>query len=416
MSFFGEAYRVSIFGSSHGPCVGVTVEGIPAGFAPDLEALQRFLERRAPGRSPLSSPRREPDVPEFTAGLADGVATGAPLTAVIRNRDVRTEDYVNLKRVPRPGHADYPAMVKLGEAYGSGGGEFSGRMTAPLCIAGGLALQILAQRGVAVSAWADSVGGERDPSRFEAIIAGAKAEGDSVGGTVACSVTGLPVGLGGPLWDGLESRISAAVFGIPAVKGVEFGAGFASAALRGSENNDAFCVDGQGQVRTRTNHAGGILGGMADGMPLTLRAAFKPTPSIAKPQRSVDLRTLRETELSVAGRHDPCIVPRAIPCVEAAVACAVLDALLDAERGEDLPSFRREIDRIDRALLQAFDRRMELSERIGAWKKARGVPVRDPEREQRKLDAAAEQSVYPDAARELYETLMRLSREEQARK
>lgn len=416
MSSFGEAYRVSVFGSSHGPCVGVTVEGVPAGFAPDFAALQRFLDRRAPGRTPLSSPRREPDVPEFTAGLAGGTATGAPLTAVIPNTDVRKDDYVNLNPVPRPGHADYPAMVKLGEAYGSGGGEFSGRMTAPLCVAGGLALQILAQRGIAVSACADSIGGERDPARFEEIISAAKADGDSVGGTVACSVTGLPVGLGGPLWDGLESRISAAVFGIPAVKGVEFGSGFASAAMRGSENNDAFFVDGQETVRTRTNHAGGILGGMADGMPLTLRAAFKPTPSITKPQRSVDLSTLRETEISVGGRHDPCVVPRAVPCVEAAVACAVLDALLSSERGEDLASFRREIDRIDRLLLRTFDRRMELSERIGAWKKERGVPVRDPEREQKKLDTVAEQSDYPDAARDLYETLMRLSREEQKRR
>ena len=412
MSSFGEAYRVTVFGTSHGPCVGVTVEGIPAGFRPDLAALQQFLNRRAPGRSPLASSRRETDAPEFTAGLTDGVCTGGPLTAVIRNEDVRKEDYVNSKRIPRPGHADYPAMVKYGDAYGTGGGAFSGRMTAPLCVAGGLALQLLAQRGIEITAKAVSIGGETDEARFEAVIAAAKARGDSVGGVIECTVTGLPVGLGGPLWDGLESGISAAVYGIPAVKGIEFGAGFAAAFLLGSQNNDEYYVN-YDTVRTRTNHAGGILGGMANGMPLVFRAAVKPTPSIAKPQRSVDMETLRETEISVTGRHDPCIVPRAVPCVEAAAACALLDALLLEEPGEDLAALRREIDRADRALLRAFDARMAVAAKIGAWKKANGMAVLDRSREAAKLDAVAAQSEHPEAARQLYETLMRLSREEQ---
>jgi len=303
--------------------------------------------------------------------------------------------------------------VKYGSAYGTGGGQFSGRMTAAICVAGGLALQYLATRGISVAARIAAIGGGTDPARFEDTIAAAKAGGDSVGGIIECCVTGLPVGLGGPLWDGLESRISAAVYGIPAVKGVEFGAGFSAAALRGSENNDEFCLEGD-RVCTRTNHCGGILGGMADGMPLLFRAAVKPTPSISKPQRSVDLAAGQETELSVSGRHDACIVPRAVPCVEAAAACALLDALLLAESGEDLPALRREIDRADRDLIRAFDARMDVSRRIGAWKIAHGMPVLDRSREAAKLDAAALASENPAAARELYETLMRLSRELQA--
>lgn len=412
MNSFGEAYRVTVFGSSHGSCVGVTVDGIPAGFCPDLDALQRFLDRRAPGRSPHASSRREADVPQFTAGLTDGVCTGGPLTALIANTDVRKEDYVNFQKIPRPGHADYPAMVKYGDAYGTGGGEFSGRMTAPLCVVGGLALQLLAQRGIKISARAVSIGGETDETKFESVISAAKDDGDSVGGVIECTVTGLPVGLGGPLWSGLESRISAAVYGVPAVKGVEFGDGFAAASRRGSESNDEFYVN-KNAIQTRTNHAGGILGGMADGMPLVFRTAVKPTPSIAKPQHSVDMETLRETEISVIGRHDPCIVPRAVPCVEAAAACALLDALLLEERGDDLAALRREIDRADRVLLRAFDERMAVAAKIGAWKKEHGMAVLDRSREAAKLDAVAAMSEHPEAARQLYETLMRLSREEQ---
>ena len=413
MSSFGSAYRVTVFGSSHGPHVGVTVEGLPGGFAPDFSALRSFLERRAPGRSEFSSARREEDAPDFIAGLETGVCTGGPLTAIIPNRDVRIEDYVNLQTIPRPGHADYPAMVKLGAAYESGGGAFSGRMTVGLCVAGGLALQLLQRRGIEISARAVEIGGERDESRFASTILAAKSAGDSVGGVIACTVTGLPIGVGGAMWDGLESAVSAAVFGIPAVKGVEFGDGFAAAARLGSENNDEYYVNSN-SIALRTNHAGGVLGGMADGMPLVFRVAVKPTPSIAKPQRSVELSSLRETELCVSGRHDPCIVPRAVPCVEAAAACALLDALLAEERGGDLAALRREIDRADRELLRAFDRRMEVALRIGQWKKANGMAVLDRSREAAKLDAVAAASTHPEAARELYETLMRLSREEQA--
>jgi len=256
------------------------------------------------------------------------------------------------------------------------------------------------------------IGGVRDKAEFAQIIAEAKAAGDSVGGVIACTVTGLPVGLGGELWDGLESAVSAAVFGIPAVKGVEFGDGFELAKLRGSEANDEYNME-NGYVSLRSNHAGGILGGMANGMPLSFRAAVKPTPSIAKPQHSVNLETGEDTVISVSGRHDPCIVPRAVPCVEAAAACAVYDRLLLEDAAGDLTALRQQIDRADRALLRAFDERMAVAARIGGWKNARGVPVLDAAREQAKLQSVSAQSSYPEAARSLYETLMRLSREEQ---
>jgi len=408
---FGTAYRVTLFGSSHGSRVGAVIEGLPIGFAPDTDALHAFLTRRKP-QSVYDTARRESDEPEFAAGLTDGAVSSQRVVVNICNNDIRTRDYVNLKHTPRPGHADYPAMVKYGNGYETGGGEFSGRMTAPLCVAGGLAMQVLAKRGIEISAHVVSIGGKCDG--FDDTIAAARAEGDSVGGVIECQVTGLPVGLGGALFDGLESRISAAVFGIPAVKGIEFGAGFASAAMRGSENNDAYCIK-DGAIQTETNHAGGILGGMANGMPLTFRAAFKPTPSIAKPQKTVNLETMSETEISVSGRHDACIVPRAVPCVEAAAACALLDALLEQASADGLAALRTKLDCADRALLRAFDERMVLSQEIGLLKKAQGLPVPDASREAEKLAAVSSLSANPEAAEELYRLLMRLSREEQER-
>ena len=351
-SSYGTNLRLTIFGQSHSEAIGVTVEGLPAGRAIDLAALQRFMERRAPGRNAFSTPRKEADVPHFLSGLVDGTLCGAPLTAVIYNTNTRSADYDELATVPRPGHADYTGFVKYGaERDYRGGGHFSGRLTAPLCIAGGICLQLLAQEGITVAARIRSIADVTDGAPFtesvahkafptvsdgageamQAAIAAAKADGDSVGGIVECVVWGAPVGLGDPMFDGMENRIAAALFGIPAVKGVEFGDGFAAAALRGSENNDAFCVKG-GKIVTETNHCGGILGGITNGMPLVVRAAFKPTPSIAKEQQSVDMTTLEEKTLSVRGRHDPCIVHRAVPCVEAAVAIAVYDAWLEQKK------------------------------------------------------------------------------------
>ena len=347
-SSYGENLRVHIFGESHGPAVGVTVEGIPAGEAVDLAELQRFLDRRAPGRNAWSTPRKEADVPEFLSGLREGKTCGTPLTAILKSANTRSGDYDALRDVPRPGHADYTAWVKYGESRDSrGGGHFSGRLTAPLCVAGGICLQLLAREGITIISRVAAIGGVRDEGELTAstaekafptvsdsageamrsAIAAARAEGDSLGGIVECAVLGLPAGLGDPMFDGMENRIAAAVFGVPAVKGIEFGAGFTAAGLRGSENNDAFSVE-NGRIITESNHCGGILGGITDGMPLTFRAAVKPTPSIARPQQSVDLNTGEIVPLTVTGRHDPCIVPRAVPCLEAAAAIAVYDALL----------------------------------------------------------------------------------------
>ncbi len=327
---YGNRFRFTIFGQSHGPAIGVTMEGLPAGIRIDLEKLQSFLDRRAPGQRGTTA-RREADRPEFVAGLADGVTCGAPVTAIIRNENTRSGDYDELKYIPRPGHADYTAWVKFGEARDhAGGGQFSGRLTAPLCIAGGVCLQQLEKLGITVRARLVSVGEETDAEKFAACIEAARAAGDSVGGIIECTVTGCPAGLGGPMFDGMENRIARAVFGIPGVKGIEFGSGFAGARRRGAENNDEFCME-DGAVRTRTNHAGGILGGLCSGMPIVFRVACKPTPSISKPQASVDLRTMPETTLSVHGRHDPCIALRAVPCVEAAAACAIYDAILEEQ-------------------------------------------------------------------------------------
>ena len=351
-SSYGENLRLTIFGQSHSDAIGVTVEGLPSGFAIDMAALQAFLDRRAPGRDKNSTTRCEADMPEFLSGLTGNTTCGAPLTAIIRNTNTRSKDYSELERKPRPGHADYTACVKYGPSRDyAGGGHFSGRLTAPLCIAGGICLQLLAREGITVRARIRSVADVEDDAPFtesvthkpfptvsdeagEAMqqrIAAAKESLDSVGGVVECIVEGAPVGLGDPMFNGMENRIAQAVFAIPAVKGVEFGDGFEVAKRRGSENNDPFRVE-DGRVVTATNHCGGILGGITTGQPLVVRAAFKPTPSIGTEQDTVDLRTMENTKLTIHGRHDPCIVHRAVPCVEAAVAIAVYDAYLQHKK------------------------------------------------------------------------------------
>lgn len=351
-STYGENLKLSIFGQSHSPAVGMVLDGIPAGLPVDEEALQAFLDRRAPGNSPLSTSRREADRPEFLGGILDGFTCGAPIAAVIRNQNTRSGDYDNLRDHPRPGHADFSAQLKYGGFQDTaGGGHFSGRLTAPLCIAGGLCKQWLAERGIQIDARIQAIAGiyddPMDPvcpqveniqkdfptlsplagEKMTQAIASAKAQGDSVGGIVECVVLGLPGGLGEPMFGGMEGRIAQIVYGIPAVKGLEFGSGFAAAALRGSQNNDPFQVT-QGKIRTAANHAGGILGGISNGMPLIFRAAFKPTPSIAQAQESVSLSRLEPDPLTIHGRHDPCIVPRAVPVVEAAAAVAIFDMIL----------------------------------------------------------------------------------------
>ena len=351
-STYGENLHLTIFGQSHSPAIGMTLEGIPAGEQIDFEALQRFMERRAPGRNAYSTARKEADAPEFLYGLRGDTTCGVPLTAIIRNGDTRSKDYAPFSAVPRPGHADYTANVKyFGHQDYAGGGHFSGRLTAPLCIAGGVCLQILQRHGIEVISRIKAIGDVEDPSpltastaekafptvdeaageAMQAAIAQAKAQGDSLGGVIECAVLGLPAGLGDPMFGGMENRIAGIVFGIPAVKGIEFGAGFEAARLRGSQNNDSYTVK-DGRVETRSNHCGGILGGITNGMPLVFRAAIKPTPSIAMEQDSVNLETLEEEKLRVGGRHDPCIVPRAVPVIEAAAAIAVYDALLGRKK------------------------------------------------------------------------------------
>lgn len=347
-STYGENIHMTIFGQSHSPAIGVTLEGIPAGEELDFEKLQQFLSRRAPGKNDYSTPRKEADLPEFLSGVVENRTCGAPLTAIIRNTNTRSKDYSELKILPRPGHADYTAEVKyFGAQDFAGGGHFSGRLTAPLCIAGGICAQLLEREGIRIYSRIASIGSVSDEGALEgstaekifpvvsdeqgekmkALIAALRSEGNSVGGVIECLVTGLPAGLGDPMFGGMENRIAQVVFGIPAVKGLEFGAGFGAARLTGLENNDPYVME-NGTMRTTTNNSGGILGGITNGMPLTFRVAIKPTPSVSAPQQSVDLTTGQTRTLEIKGRHDPCIVPRAVPCVEAAAAVAVYDALL----------------------------------------------------------------------------------------
>ena len=351
-SSYGENLKLTIFGTSHGPEIGMTLEGIPAGLPVDTHGLQQFLNRRAPGQNAWSTTRKEADMPIFQSGVANGITTGEAITAVIKNENVRSKDYEDLKYIPRPGHADYAAWIKYGLDFDmAGGGPFSGRMTAPLCIAGGLCKQWLEEKGIRIGAHIVQVGlmeGEyfqlqnpaieqigtdfptltaKTAKEIQETIAKAREGGESVGGTVECAVTGLPAGLGGPMFGGVESRIAQIVYGIPAVKAVEFGQGNAFAVACGSLANDCFTVE-DGVVKTLTNNCGGILGGITNGMPLVFSATFKPTPSIAKPQKSVNLQTMQEVTIHIKGRHDPCIVPRAVPVVEAAAAIAIYDLLL----------------------------------------------------------------------------------------
>ena len=315
--------KLHIFGESHAPEIGVEIEGVPKGTVIDLAALQAFLDRRAPGNGQggMSTPRKEPDKVEFDKGVVGGVATGETIRAVIRNTNTRPQDYANVATVPRPGHADYASWLKCGKIP-TGGGKWSGRMTAPLCIAGGIALQMLAKKGVTISS---SVRRGHGDSAIPV--------GDSVGGVVEVVATGFPAGYGDVGTDGLESKLAAAFFGIPAVKGVEFGAGFKLAEMLGSEANDVFEVKGdQGsgikdQVVLRTNHCGGILGGVSVGMPIVARLAFKPTPSISLEQDSVDLVTMTPAKIRVKGRHDRCVAFRGAVAAEAAMAIVLADEL-----------------------------------------------------------------------------------------
>lgn len=357
---YGDRIKMSIFGESHGPAIGLVIDGLPAGVVLDFEAINREMQRRAPGRNKMSTPRQEKDAFIVQSGLFEGKTTGTPLCALIPNSDAHSKDYSLLKNVMRPGHADYVGKIKYGgfNDY-RGGGSFSGRLTAPLVFMGAVAKQCLAPFGVVVGAHIKTIGQITDRSfaplgetaevlekltRQElpvleaaseelmlAEILKAREEKDSVGGTIECMAINLPAGVGAPFFDSLESRLAHGLFSVPAVKGLEFGTGFALSQMRGSTANDAMYFDEAGQVRTKTNHNGGILGGISNGMPLIFCVGIKPTPSIAQKQETVDVAKKINTTLEITGRHDPCIVQRAVPVIEGVAAWVLLDMLLTSD-------------------------------------------------------------------------------------
>lgn len=351
-STYGEHLKLSLFGQSHGPAIGMTLDGIPAGLSVDFEKLQHFLNRRSPGNTPWSSPRKELDQPEFLSGILDSFTCGAPISAVIYNRNADSKSYSTVSECPRPGHADYTAHIKYGGFQDTaGGGHFSGRLTAPLCIAGGLCIQWLAAAGIRIGAHITQIGtatdcnfhdmmpeldqvGKHFPTlnpdaaiAMQSVIAEAKAHGDSIGGEIECAITGLPAGIGEPMFGGVESRIAQIIYGVPGVKSLSFGLGENYKTALGSSANDAYRVNG-GSVILNSNNCGGILGGISAGTPVIFKVIIKPTPSISKEQHSVNLKTLSPQVLSTTGRHDPCIAPRAVPVIEAAAAIAVYDLIL----------------------------------------------------------------------------------------
>ena len=441
---FGKNYIVEISGGSHEPEMRVVLSGLPADTVINMNQLQQFLARRAPGNSPLSTSRKEADTPFLVKGCEYSqpdtvtVSTDEVLTFAVKNTNIRKKDY-NLT-IPRPGHADLPAHLKYGNTLNmSGGGPFSGRMTAMLCIAGGIAIQILEKCGITVKAAPLSIGNVKNneldfsSDRYFSItdkmsekVLSTKEEKDSLGGIIEFTVQGLPSGLGGPMQDGLEGCLSYILYGIPAVKGVEFGNGFACSTLKGSENNDPIlAVDENRKIITETNNHGGILGGISTGMPLTGRIAIKPTPSIGKPQRTINLTSGNSCILETEGRHDPCIVPRAVPVVEAALAIGILDAMLadglpselrsstlkaeaPAAEETELDKCRKEIDFIDGKLKELLDQRMDIAKRVAYYKIENDMEIYHPQREQEILEKVEDH--YKDIFAEIMNTSKKIQK------
>lgn len=360
MSSWGNAVRISIFGESHGNGIGVVIDGLPAGEKLDTDKILAQMARRAPGHDKAATPRMESDTPEILSGVLNDTTTGAPLCAVIRNTNTRSQDYGNILSNPRPSHADFTGYIRYnGFNDIRGGGHFSGRLTAPIVFAGAVCRQILERKNIKIAAHISSVGNIEDKrfnpvdipdslmdrlsatkfglidesmeSPMRELIEDCRMSQDSIGGTIECAVTGMPVGVGSPMFYGIENVISSIIFGIPAVKGIEFGSGFDGSAMRGSENNDEFYYDGD-TVKTKTNNHGGILGGISSGMPIIFRTAIKPTASISQQQNTVDLQTKTNSTLEIKGRHDPCIVVRAVPVIEAATAVAVVNLLAEVNK------------------------------------------------------------------------------------
>ena len=466
-STIGKKLNITVWGESHSPEIGITIKGLPKGLVIDLDEVQRFLDRRKGGQNAYSTKRQEADKPFIKCGVTagkDGASsgtvnttgeegissgivktTGEDLTAIFYNSNVRKTDYEEMKYIPRPSHADYTSYVKYGDSKDrSGGGMFSGRLTLPLCFAGAVCMNYLRTLGIDIFGHVSSVGPVEDDgfdlckpnkesigkdfpvinvekgAKIVELMTSCAAEGDSVGGSIECAVTGLKAGIGEPLYDSMESVLSHYIFGIPAVKGIEFGSGFKVSEMKGSECNDPFIIR-DGKVATKTNHSGGIQGGISNGMPVIFRVAIKPTPSIYKEQQTVNMKELTETTLSLKGRHDPCIVPRALPCVEAVTAIALTELILtagnsfeyrgndncfaDEENGENgendklrsgeeslkkeetLGALRLEIDAIDAKVSELLSRRMDVAASIAMQKLKEGTPVKNPAREQIVLDS-----------------------------
>ena len=352
---WGSKIKLSIFGESHGNAIGITIDGLPAGFSIDMDKIMMEMARRAPGKSSLSTPRKESDIPEILSGYFEGKTTGTPLCAIIRNSNTKSKDYSKLKDVMRPGHADYTGAVRYkGFNDYRGGGHFSGRITAPLVFAGAICKQILEVKGIIISAHINSIGKIKDCSFLESDISdkllnsfkekelplintkledemrqeilSARSSGDSIGGTIECAILGVSPGIGDPFFDSVESTLAHLMFSVPAVKGIEFGKGFDISKMRGSEANDEYYLE-NGNIKTKTNNNGGILGGITNGMPIIFNVAIKPTASIFKEQNAVNIVTMEETTLCIEGRHDPCIVQRALPVIEAVAAIGITELM-----------------------------------------------------------------------------------------
>lgn len=352
---WGNNIKLSIFGESHGNAIGINIDNLPPGFPLDMEEIMREMRRRAPGKNNLSTARKESDVPEILSGYFEGKTTGTPLCAIIRNSDNKSKDYSKIKDVMRPGHGDYPGFVKYkGFNDYRGGGHFSGRITAPLVFVGAICKQILRKSGIEIVAHIKSIGDMEDKSfldcdldklfinslKYEEFplikknleekmkneILSARKEGDSVGGIIECMVLGIKAGIGSPFFDSVESTLAHLIFSVPAVKGVEFGMGFDISKMKGSKSNDEYYLK-EGKVKTKTNNNGGIIGGITNGMPIIFRVAIKPTPSVYKEQNSINISTMEETTLQIEGRHDPCIVQRAVPVIEGVSAVGILNLI-----------------------------------------------------------------------------------------
>ncbi|MDR0198215.1 MAG: chorismate synthase, partial [Methanomassiliicoccaceae archaeon] len=394
----GDNIIFRLFGKSHGEHVGCVLENVPAGIPVSEDHIKKEMDLRRP-KDNIGTPRKEDDAVEIVSGIVNGVTDGTPIKMIIANKNVDSSKYRDIARIPRPGHADLPAMIKWEDHDVRGGGQFSGRLTAPMVAAGSIAKQMLSANDIKIAAFARSIGNvcdtddrniddafasrehatracsaKLDNDMKDAIIT-ASNDGDSVGGVVECIVTGLPIGFGGIWFDSLDAVLSRAIFGIPAVKGIEFGKGFGLAGMKGSESNDQYRSDNG--IKAVTNNMGGIVGGMSNGMPLVFRVAFKPTPSISKEQRSVDLSSMKDTVISVKGRHDPCIVPRAVAVVEAVAALVLADASVGETKKDDLDILRKSIESIDANIVKLMINRNDVAKMIGRLKNRTGIPLRN---------------------------------------